>query len=104
MCALQHKRCCLNKVFRPLLHSDAPQEGYHLLFAVLVCLTFLLHHVQNVARERIYGIVHGHHLGRVLMVVVDNGLPCKFRHTHDAVGVVHTVLFNSIHGGVNVSA
>ena len=61
-------------------------------------------HVENVLRQGVNGIVHGNDLGRILVIVVDNGLSCKFRHTHDTVGMIHTILLNTINGGVDMAA
>jgi hypothetical protein len=38
------------------------------------------------------------------MILIDDGLACQLRHTHDAVGIVHTILLDGINGGVNLSA
>ena len=48
--------------------------------------------------------MHGDALGWILVVVADDGLPCEFRNAHDAVGIVHTVLFDTVNGGVHLSA
>ena len=51
----------------------------------------------------IHGIVHSEALAWVLMILVDYGLTCKFRHTHDAIGVVHTVLLYRVNCRVHLS-
>ena len=53
--------------------------------------------------ERIDCIVDGETLAWVLMIMVDDGLTCEFRHTHDAVSIVHTILLYAIDSGVHIA-
>ena len=88
LCAFEHKCCSFHKVFGAFLHGDADEECNHLLLRVLYagyCVEF--------GREGINGIVHRYALAGVLVVVVDNSLSCQLRYAHDAVGMIHTVLF-----------
>ncbi len=48
--------------------------------------------------------MHGGYLARILMILVDDGLTGQFTHAHDVVGVVHTVLFDGIDGGIHIAA
>ncbi len=43
-------------------------------------------------------------LAGILVILVDDGLTRQFRHTHDAVGIVHTVFLDAVDGGVHLSA
>ena len=40
--------------------------------------------------------MHGKYLSRILMILVDNSTTGKFRHTHNAVGIIHSVFFHGI--------
>ena len=51
-------------------------------------------YVEVLLTERIYGIVHGYALARILMVLVDDRLTSELTDTHDAVSVIHTILLN----------
>ena len=103
LCAFEHEGSGFHKVFGAFLHSDASEEGDHLLFALVVRFA-LRHDGLNVFGQRIDSIVHSDALRRVLMVVIDDRLSREFRHAHDAVSVVHTVFLNGIDGGVHLSA
>jgi hypothetical protein len=46
--------------------------------------------------------MHGKYLSRILMILVDNSTTGKFRHTHNAVGIIHSVFFHGIDRGVNL--
>ena len=103
-CTFQHEGGGFDEVFRSLLHGDTAQEGDYLFLSVFTLFALFGHHVEDVARKGIDGVVHGDALGRVLMVVVDDGLPGEFGHAHDAVGVVHTILFDAVDSGVDIAA
>ena len=98
--AMKHHVGSLDEVLRTFLHGDTTQEGDHLLLASMV-------RTRNgliLFRQRINGVVHGEALTRILMVLVNDGLTCQLRHTHDTVGIVHTVLLDAIDGGVHLAA
>ena len=40
----------------------------------------------------------------ILTVFLDNGATGEFAHSHDMIGVVHTVFLDSEHGGIHISA
>ena len=53
--------------------------------------------------QRIHGIVYGIALTRILMILVDDRLTRQLRHTHDAVGIVHTVLLDTVNGRIHLT-
>src|SRR5574344_2004201 len=93
-----HQVGCLHKIFRSLLHSDATEEGDHLLLATI--------HTRNVKIllwKRVNSIVHSKALARVLVILTNDSLASKFRHTHDAVCMIHAILLYRIHCGINLT-
>ena len=75
-----------------------PQEGNY-LFLGLVGL-----HVEKLLGEGSNGVVYGGNLGRVDSVFLYNGLTGEVAHGDDVVGVGHTVLLYSEHGGIDIAA
>ena len=47
--------------------------------------------------------MHSHTLAWVLVILVDDRLTGEFRDTHDAVGMVHTILLDRIDGRVDLA-
>ena len=90
----------LNEILRTFLHSDTAQEGDHLLLASMVRTRYVL----KFLLEGIHGIVNRETLAGILMVVVDNSLTGELRNAHDAVGIVHTVLLDTIDGRIHLTA
>ena len=48
--------------------------------------------------------MHSRHLLRVLEILMDHSLTGQFAHTHDVVGIVHTILLNGIHCRIDIAA
>ena len=48
--------------------------------------------------------MHGYTFGRILMIMVDNRLTGQLRHTHDTVGMVHTVFFYTVDRRIYIAA
>ena len=48
--------------------------------------------------------MHSRHLLRVLKILMDHSLTGQFAHTHDVVGIVHTILLNGIHCRIDIAA
>ena len=59
--------------------------------------------VQIFLRKRIDSIVHGKTLARILMILADDCLACKFRDAHDAISMIHTVFLDGIDGRVDLA-
>jgi len=97
---MQHHVGCLDKILRTLLHGDAPEKGHHLLLVGVVGSRYSL----MVLAQGVDGIVHGEHLSRVLMILVDHRGACQLAHAHDAIGMVHAVFLDGIYRGVHPSA
>ena len=95
---LQTACCCLHEIFATLLRRDTAEEGDHLL----VC-TALSGHIEDLLAHRLYGIVHSDTLRRVLMILLDHGATSEFRHTHDEVGMIHTIFFDDECGVARVA-
>ena len=53
--------------------------------------------------QRIHRIVYGETLPRVLVIVVYHGLACQFRHTHNAICIIHTVFLDAINCRIDIS-
>ena len=99
-CTLQHHVGSLNEVLWTFLHCDTSEEGYDLLLTCMVWARDVL----QLLTQWVNGVVHCEALARILMILMDNGLTCEFRHAHDAVGVVHTVLLDGVNRGVHLTA
>ena len=54
--------------------------------------------------ERVDSIVNGEDFSWVLMIVIDDGLPRQLRDTHNAVGMIHTIFLDAVHGRVDMTA
>ena len=95
----QHSCCRLDEVLRSLLHRQTAKEGDHfILYAPLV------RDIEDRLLERDHGIVYGCHLGGILMILLDHRPAGQFAHTHDMIGMVHTVLLYGIDGRINITA
>ena len=94
---------CFDEILRTFLHRDSSEEGNHLLFSLSERDTLVNDFLMMVA-ERIYRVVHGKTLPRILMIVVDDCLTRQLTNTHNAVSMVHSVLFDAVHGGIHVSS
>lgn len=99
MATVEYTLGSLYEVFGTLLHGNAPQVCDHLLVGILVWL-----YGTNLLRERVYGIVHCHTLARILMILVNDCLPCQFADAHYAVSMVHAILFDAVHGRVHLAS
>ena len=96
---MQYHVGCLYEILRTLLHGETTQEGYHLLLALMVWAWDVL----PLLLQWIHRIVHGKALAWILVILVDHGLTGQLRYTHDAVGIIHTVLLDSIYGRVHLT-
>ena len=96
---MEHHVGCLDEILWTFLHGDTSKEGNHLLFSCMVRTWNIL----ILLRQRINGVVHGEALTRVLMILVDHRLTSQLRHTHNTVGIVHSVLLNRVDGGVHLT-
>ena len=83
-----------DEILRTLLHGDTSQVGNHLLLR-----TARRGNLRVFLTERINGIVHGHALTRILVILMDDGLARQLTHAHDTVGMIHTVLLDAIDRG-----
>ena len=55
-------------------------------------------------RQWINGIVHGKYFSWILMIFINHRTAGQFGHTHDTVGMIHTVLLNRINSRIDFSA
>ena len=60
-------------------------------------------YVLQLLTEWVYSIVYREALAWILMILIDDSLTCKLRYTHDAVGIVHTILLDAINRWVNLT-
>ena len=60
--------------------------------------------ILKLLRQRIHSIVHGKYLSWVLMILIDNCATGKLRYAHNAIGVIHSVLFHRIDSRINLSS
>ena len=97
--AVKHHIGGLDEIFRTFLHRDSSEESHDFLLARVVGTGNVL----QLLCKRINGVVNREALARVLMILVDDGLARQFRHTHDAVGVVHTVFLDGIDRRIHFS-
>ena len=96
--AIQYHSSGFHKVFRTFLHGDTSQESNNLFFRILLNLNILYFFW-----KRRYRIVHGEYFARILIILVNNRLTCQLTYTHDAISMVHTVLFNGVNSRIHIT-
>ena len=96
---MQYHVGSLYEILRSLLHSETAQEGYDLLLTLMIRAWDVL----PLLLQWVYGIVHGETLAWVLVILVDDRLAGQLRYTHNAVGIVHTILLDGIHRRVHLA-
>ena len=103
MCTIQHPLSSFYKILWAFLHGNTSQECHYFLFPFATWFT-LINYSLKLRSQRINRIMHCKTFCRILMIVINDSLPGQFTYTHDAISIIHSILFYAINRRIDITS